>query len=655
MRAVLDGTPTLAVMPTGAGKSLCYQLPSVLLDGTTVVVSPLIALIRDQVGSMRRAGVRAASLTSMDSPQERQETMEALSAGALDLLYVAPERFRRRSFVEALSRRPIPLFVIDEAHCISQWGYDFRPDYARLGEVIARLKPARIGGLTATATPEVRQDILRSLGLEQAHTIVTGFDRPNLALSVQERGQGAPKLAATEAAIREWTAEGGAAIVYVATRRASEQVAAELSARQLPAIPYHAGLPPPTRQAAQAAFESARPPVVVATSAFGMGVDKPDVRVVVHYHLPSAPEAYYQEVGRAGRDGAPAGGVLLYNGGDLRILGQRLEASCPSPGAVQAVHRRLSEHLAGDPGPMSFDLLVEVAEDAAGRAGRASVVTLEQSGDLSLSGPVPELSAELKVNFDWLRERARRERQRLDAMIGYALRAPCRRRYLVDYFGDARRPERCEACDRCLAPAASELSGEEEEQALMALSCVARMRGRFGKAKVADVLVGSRAEPIIRARLDQLSTHGLLSSWSRQRVMSLLDALVQAELAEISIGDYPLLSLTEAGAEAARRRRPICMVMPKEDRPRGGKRRRGPPLEVSPQAAPALDRMRSWRREEAQRTGKPAYTIAQDKLLVAIAEAQPADLDELSTIKGIGPAKLSLYGETLLSLLAATG
>jgi ATP-dependent DNA helicase RecQ len=324
VRSVLAGRNTVVVMPTGAGKSLCYQLPALLLDGVTVVVSPLIALMQDQVEALSARGLNATFINSTLVDTERAERQRRLRAGEYKLVYVAPERFKSEAFVSALIEARVALFAIDEAHCISQWGHDFRPDYALLGQIRKRLRPPRTVALTATATPEVRADIVRVLLMKDPHVFVAGFDRPNLFLEVVSVSGDAEKRSACIALCEE-----GSGIIYCSTRKQAEAIHGHLHDAGVHAQLYHAGLDDDARKKAQEDFMGTPGAVAVATNAFGMGIDKPDIRFVAHAAIPRAVEAYYQEIGRAGRDGKPARAVLLFNHADVFTQQRLIQSNHP--------------------------------------------------------------------------------------------------------------------------------------------------------------------------------------------------------------------------------------------------------------------------------------------------------------------------------------
>lgn len=367
VESVLRGRPTLAVLPTGAGKSLCYQLPAVLLPGTAVVISPLVALMRDQVEALRRRGVAAGHVNSQQTERERQQVEQAVAEGRLSLLYAAPERFRSGAFLRLLSGVRLSLVAVDEAHCVAEWGHAFRPDYERLGEVLAELSPTRLLALTATAGPAVRAEILRSLRMSRAHVEVAAIDRPNIHLAVRRATREADRRQAMLAALRQ----PGQSIVYAPTRQRVERLTAMLAQAGLEVAGYHAGMSAAQRQAAQDRFASGRLPVVVATSAFGLGVDLPAIRRVVHAGLPRSLEAYYQEVGRAGRDGEAAEALLLHAPSDLFVQRHLLAACSPGEGSVQAAWSLLQ----GRVEPLSPDELT--------RRWPAQLPAVERSGALA--------------------------------------------------------------------------------------------------------------------------------------------------------------------------------------------------------------------------------------------------------------------------------
>ena len=337
VKGILGGHDSLSIMPTGGGKSLCFQLPSHLMDGVCVVISPLISLMKDQVDAACANGLRAAALNSSLSPGEHRAVREALASGELDLLYISPERLSAPGFWEALASWPVSFFAVDEAHCISQWGHDFRPDYLALSGLVERFPQCPVAAFTATATPEVERDILSRLGLREPRLIRASFDRPNLFYHVLPKEEPHAQL------LSFLGGHGGeSGIVYRSTRRKVEETAAFLQKKGVKAEAYHAGLPDAERMRVQEAFRRDECPVVVATVAFGMGIDKPDVRTVIHTDCPDSLEAYFQEAGRAGRDGAKAYAVLLYNGADSRKLAKRIDDNFPEKEYIRKVY----EHLA---------------------------------------------------------------------------------------------------------------------------------------------------------------------------------------------------------------------------------------------------------------------------------------------------------------------
>lgn len=601
VRAVVAGRDVLAVMPTGSGKSIGYQLPALLLPGLTLVVSPLIALMKDQVDELNRRRLPAAALHSMTSATERRSLLARARSGELRLLYVAPERFASERFIGLLREWPIARFAVDEAHCVSEWGHDFRPDYRRLSEAAACCSRADgaagrppIIAFTATATPEVRADIVTLLGLRDAHELVMGFDRPNLYLEVRRVSGEIEKRALLPGLVG-----GGRALVYAATRKSTVRAAAALRRAGLDAEAYHAGLEEAERTRVQNGFAAGRVRVVCATNAFGMGIDRPDVAAVVHFEIPGSLEAYYQEIGRGGRDGRPATATLLWNYVDVRTR--------------------------------EFFIEKDEAEQDSKRLGT----------------PLDPIQRERKRELD---------RKKLSRMVAYADSTACLRSRLLTYFGEAGAPQRCGACGNCVRRSA--LDSEQVLLLRKILSGVARGGERWGKRKIVAMLSGDLdGLPEILARL---TTTGILRDESREKIGDWLDAALGGGLLRATDDEYRTLSLTRAGRDVmAGRESRVELTLPQSAPRRMGRRAKGRrllPLAGTPTSAGApdselLDRLKRWRREESASRSVPAYVILHDRTLAALAAARPATLDALAELPGIGPAKLAAYGEILLTLL----
>jgi ATP-dependent DNA helicase RecQ len=419
--AVLSGQDAVVVMPTGSGKSLCFQLPALMGHGVTLVVSPLIALMKDQVDALRERGLPATFINSSLSESQTTERLLGIRGGEFKLVYIAPERFRSPRFMDALAQLNVSLFAVDEAHCISQWGHDFRPDYMRLRAAIDAVGNPRVMALTATATPYVRDDIIGQLRLDSPRVFVSGFDRPNLTLDVVHTTKEAHKIAHLKNLAA--SCPGGSGIVYASTRKAVEQAAGHLAQSGLSAVAYHAGMPDEQRSRVQDDFMAGRAQIIVATNAFGMGIDKPDIRFVAHYQMPGSIEAYYQEIGRAGRDGLPATCTLFFNYADKRTQDYFIEGSFPPPDLIKQVYQALA-----DTGLEQIDLSVsEIAKRAAisnEMAVQSSLVILEKAGHIE-RGSQREHQAEVRLLLPSEQARAKlgdrdtKLRQTLFGLIGY--------------------------------------------------------------------------------------------------------------------------------------------------------------------------------------------------------------------------------------------
>ena len=667
--ATLAGDEALVIMPTGGGKSLCYQLPALALDGITIVVSPLIALMKDQVDSLTEKGIPATVINSSLAQSEIDARIAGMTQGQYRLVYIAPERFKSDRFIRALAPLSIALFAVDEAHCISQWGHDFRPDYIRLKWALKELGQPQVAALTATATPEVRADIIEQLALgkfgrQEPKVFVTGFARHNLTLAVANCKGKAAKLQRITETIRQLKT----GIVYCATRKHVEKLAAELG---VPCIAYHGAMTPEQRNKAQTKFMNGDCGVAVATNAFGMGIDRADLRFVIHFDIPGSVEAYYQEAGRAGRDGEPARCEMLFNYADVRTQEFFIDGANPTReiiaglyhallrlckrGGVEMPMTEIAEHVPGAKNEMAVGSALYLLERAGFimrdyRSGSRTYTT-------SIVEPVQPLE-ELAIDFEKLETKRQRDLGKLHRIIAYADHRGCRHHFILDYFGDTEASEHCAVCDNCLAHTSTTIRQPTEEETVIiqkALSCVARVDGRFGRARIAQTLTGSRSKEVVDVRLDQLTTYGLLAEQGADYVWSLLDTLIRAGCLEISSGQYPTLSLTELGREVMLRKKTIALALP-EVQKKTVKKKAAEKVAVADADydVAIFEALKKWRRERAATLGGPAYLVFADKTLQELARVLPETPADLLNIRGIGPAKAQRFGEEALAVIANT-
>jgi ATP-dependent DNA helicase RecQ len=595
----------LLVAPTGGGKSLSYQLPATLLPGTTLVISPLVALMADQVQALEARGVAATYLAATLDAAEMRRRMARLASGAFSLVYVAPERLAFPGFRAMLRELDVPLVAVDEAHCISEWGHDFRPEYLEIGSVLADFPQARVLACTATATPIVRDEILARLGLPpDTPQMVRGFARPNLALRAVEVDGRRERERLVDAALAEALGgpghERGTAIVYAPTRKRAEEETERLGGQGWRATAYHAGLDGRTREIAQRGFADGRIEVVVATNAFGMGIDRPDVRAVIHLAPPGSIEAYYQEVGRAGRDGAPALGLLLVGAGDLALRRALLERG--SEGAV--------------PDP----------------------AVVEHKWGMFLE------------------------------LIRWVEGGSCRHDAILRYFGDeAETLAGCGRCDVCRGLEAEGEAGDPERVTLIvrkALSGVARVHGRFGLQTVIKLIHGEPDERLERGGLTRVPTFGNLKEYPAPWLLALLRRCVSAGWVSFSGKDRPVVVLTDEGRAVMKGERPARLLLPPAARRatastgagRSGEPARRRPAresaELDAAAQSLFEALRRHRLAVARAEGLAPFIVASDRTLRDIASLRPRTPAELQEAHGVGPHKAERYGAGFLRIVA---
>ena len=661
-RAAIQGRDLLLVMPTGAGKSLCYQLPAIALGGTALVISPLIALMDDQAAKLVSLGLKVARIHSgLDRGVARQACVDYLQ-GNLQFLFIAPERLRVPGFPEMLAKRKPALIAIDEAHCISQWGHDFRPDYRMLGQYLPALRPAPVLALTATATPTVQADILAQLAMVKPARFIHGFRRSNLGIEVvevpvPERPEAICGLLASP--------DRRPAIVYATSRKGAEMLAEALSHR-VPAAAYHAGLDSETRERVQTAFQAGELEVVVATIAFGMGIDKADIRTVIHAGLPATLEGYYQEIGRAGRDGALSRTYLMHSYADQRTHDFFLNRDYPPVDHLNQVFRVLGEQpqpveelrQASKLGEEEFDKALEKLE-------------IHGGARVDFGGNVTVGAAGWKKTYS---VQAQHRAEQFEKVLRYTTSADCRMAALVRHFGDEEDASRaCGICDVC-DPAGAVLRLFRRPTAFE----------RELVQAIADELraVDSKATGTLQRNLDQA---GRLS---RNEFDALLDAMVRARLIEIEEAEFEKdkevirfrkVRLTETGLELRASSQIELLISdgvveefggrgaarPKKAAGRNGssksaggkaagvKATAAEPLPLTAEGEALAGRLREWRAAEAKKLRVPAYVVLHDRTLTELAQARPSNPNQLLEISGMGPAKVDRFGEALLGLCAA--
>lgn len=617
VEALLAGHDVLGVMPTGAGKSVCYQIPTALSPGATLVISPLISLMRDQVDALNDLGMPAAFINTTQTPDEQAMVFAQAAAGQIKLLYVAPERLETGRFRDFAARTPISLIAVDEAHCVSQWGQDFRSSYLGIGDFIAGL-PQRppVGAFTATATERVRRDIVGLLGLRNPAVTVTGFDRPNLYFDVVKL-ETKYKAAWVARYVADHPDESG--IVYCATRKTTEALADTLNQMGHPAVAYHGGMSPDAREVAQRDFITDKVPVVVATNAFGMGIDKSNVRYVIHHNLPESIEAYYQEAGRAGRDGEPSRCTLLWNESDI------------------VTRRRLLDN------------------------------------DYENERLTPEEQEIVRQS----------KRRLLDGMVGYCRTTDCLHRYMTRYFGqelspnagsaagediaaDSSQSGRCGACSNC----ESTFETIDVTRVAQAISrCVHDAGQRVGSGKIVKILRGSRAQDLAWLNPERMPTFGMLKDVNEARVRDVLSQMATDGYLSIAEGRMPIVMFGARAAETAAPDFHYEIKRVERKSAAAGSGRSGGVADTADSANVPGDalgsyipdddeeslfqKLRELRRTIAQEIGKPPYIVFSDKTLRDMARIKPVTNAQFLAVNGVGQHKLDLYGQRFMQAIAS--
>ncbi|MBQ9829018.1 MAG: RecQ family ATP-dependent DNA helicase [Akkermansia sp.] len=668
VQAIMAGRDAMGIMPTGGGKSLCYQLPALCRPGLTVVVSPLIALMKDQVDALQARGIPAAAINSSLGAEEYRQVMQALRYGELKIVYVAPERFAQEGFMTLLRGLQISLLAVDEAHCLSQWGHDFRPDYLRLGRVREALGYPQTVALTATATAHVREDILTTLQLKEPAVVISGFARDNLDFAITHCESRKAKFERIQQVVSRWKT----GIIYCSTRKNVMLVFEELSSRHVNVVAYHAGMTDEEREFSQNAFVSGRADVVVATNAFGMGIDRPDVRFVVHFEIPGSVEAFYQEAGRAGRDGNPSACELLFNHADLKTQEFFFEGSNPPINLIRALYNFL--RFESDPTTHELHITVDAMAERMGKevnpmaVGTAlsclihagAIQRFDVPGQLTKGTRLlkPELNFEcLDIDRNSLEEKARRDHLKIEAMTRFAYSMGCRQQWILDYFGEVN-SEPCGHCDVCAASDSNErekVSGDDLLIVRKALAGVARASRRgadgewiaiYGRGKIMDMLRGAK-NASMHQYLTSLSTYGILKNLTDAKMKALFRAMHEAGLLQSTGGDMPLITLTPQGEDVMQSRAVPRLSL----RSWSSAARRPAPSAVRRDKTQQLlqsmglgrldkelyEHLAELRRDLAAEYNMPAYRIMHNETLRALATEKPTTMEAAERLKGVGP------------------
>ena len=574
IESIIKGRDALGIMPTGGGKSICYQLPAIALDGITIVISPLISLMKDQVDSLNELGINAAFINSTLDNGEFLQILEGIRGNSYKIVYVAPERLNTDSFINLVKDIRISLVAVDEAHCISQWGHDFRPSYLEIPRFINSLKqrPA-VAAFTATATKEIIKEIKRLIGLRNPIEVTTGFDRPNLYYQVLKVSNKSKFL--IEYLNENFKNESG--IVYCATRKSVESLVKILNDKGFSAVGYHGGMNSEERQNNQDEFILGNKRLIVATNAFGMGIDKPDVRFVIHYNMPKNMEAYYQEAGRAGRDGEKSDCILLYSASD--IVKQKL---------------------------------------------------MIQNHDID-----PKRQEMLYKNLQYL--------------VNYCNTNDCLRNQILNYFDEDSASDKCKNCSNCID--SSEMIDITLE-AQKILSCIYRVNQRYGANMVIQVLRGSKNKKVLEARLDNVSTYGIMKEYSDSAISEIIMTLVSSGYIHMTHDKYPVLKLTSKSADVLSGKIKLHhkkhLLQKKDEKEKASKYIKGGNIDFDIEL---FEKLKQYRYKIAQEKGLPPYVIFHDIALKEMAAYLPVNKESFLEIKGVGEKKYENYGEGFIDII----